>query len=193
METLRTFGRGDLNRLHGAVLRIVLDVGRVNKRLPTPFITLLGDSDTRPWLGRDVRDGQIVHGIDQAKRDLILSSLVGCVLRRLGDSVPGSLVSYLEERITWRICGLLDRLRASWVWGDLASSLVFLDVKIRNRHHPLGPRQKIFQLDNGRERVESHDGSTLPSCPKLSSDSDALHLRNTPAVQIHYIGEETDP
>ncbi len=51
METLRTFGRGDLNRLHGAVLRIVLDVGRANKRLPTPFITLLGHSDTRAWFG----------------------------------------------------------------------------------------------------------------------------------------------
>jgi hypothetical protein len=47
--------------------------------------TLLGGSNTGLWLVGDARDGKIVDRIDQAKHDLISRSLVGLVLRHLGD------------------------------------------------------------------------------------------------------------
>ena len=115
----------------------------------------------------DVRYGQIIHLIDQAKRDLILSCLVGRVLWRPGDSVPGSLVSYLRRAHKLaHLRSLGSPMWGGWVCEDRAVLGFFSTTNSGIADTLLGPQQKLFQVGSGRERDEGHDGLHPPIIPE---------------------------
>ena len=77
---------------------------------------------------------------------------------------------------------------------SIFQSLNECELRVRTEHGEgdgLGARQKGCHLGQGCEGVELQDGLHPPIMSDRSPASDSLHVRNTPAVQTHFILEET--